>query len=100
MTFGAAKHYAGSESFDAIVVGSGLGGFGAAALLARQAHRRVLVLERHYTAGGMTHVFRRPGFAWDVGVHYVGEMHEGSGPRRLLEHLTEGRLQWAPMPDA
>jgi len=24
--------------------------------------RRVLMLERHYTAGGFTHVFRRPGF--------------------------------------
>ena len=49
------------ESWDAIVIGSGIGGLTAAALLSRQAGKRVLVLERHYTAGGFTHTFRRPG---------------------------------------
>ena len=47
--------------FDAIVVGSGIGGLAAAALLGKQG-RRVLVLERHYVAGGFTHTFRRPGY--------------------------------------
>ena len=37
--------------------------------------RRVacLVLEKHYEAGGYTHVFKRKGYEWDVGVHYIGE---------------------------
>jgi all-trans-retinol 13,14-reductase len=95
-----AKVYRGPDTFDTIVIGSGIGGLGLAALLAKQAHRRVLVLERHYTAGGMTHTFRRPNYEWDVGVHYVGDMHEGSPSRALVEYLTEGRLPWAPMPDA
>lgn len=85
--------------WDAIVVGSGIGGLGAAALLA-QAGRRVLVLERHYVAGGFTHVFRRPGYEWDVGVHYVGEVHRPrSILRRLFDDVSEGRLRWARMED-
>ena len=60
--------------FDAIVIGSGMGGLTVAALLAKHGGKRVLVLERHYTAGGFTHSFRRPGYEWDVGVHYIGQV--------------------------
>jgi all-trans-retinol 13,14-reductase len=95
------KHFTGGDVFDAIVIGSGIGGLGTAGLLAKCATRRVLVLERHYTAGGLTHVFHRPGFEWDVGMHYVGQVHHaGSFPRVVFDYLTEGRLTWHPMPDA
>ena len=56
------KQHSIQGPFDAIVIGSGIGGLTAAALLARHGGQRVLVLERHYTAGGFTHVFRRPGY--------------------------------------
>jgi all-trans-retinol 13,14-reductase len=72
------------EPYDAIVIGSGAGGT-AAVLLARHAHKRVLVLERHYTAGGFTHTFNRPGFEWDVGVHYIGQVqHREYDVRRIF----------------
>ncbi len=88
------------ETFDAIVIGSGIGGLTAASLLARHAGRRVLVLERHYTPGGFTHVFRRPGYEWDVGVHYIGQVNDPASPvRAIFDHLTDGRLQWHAMPD-
>jgi len=45
----------------------------AAALLARHDGKPVLVMERHYVAGGYTHTFHRPGYDWDVGVHYIGQ---------------------------
>lgn len=86
-----------TESYDAIVIGSGIGGLGAAALLARYGGKRVLVLERHYTLGGYTHVFHRPGYEWDVGVHYIGDVHPGSMLRCIFDHLTDGRLKWADM---
>ncbi len=84
--------------FDAIVIGSGIGGLAAAGLLARKG-RRVLVLERHYVAGGFTHTFSRKGYEWDVGLHYVGEVHrKNSILSRVLEALTGGALQWNKMP--
>lgn len=86
--------------FDAIVIGSGIGGLTAAALLAKHGNKRVLVLERHYTAGGFTHVFRRRDYEWDVGVHYVGQLNSAQSPvRAAFDHVTEGRLQWHTMPD-
>ncbi|MGD1090875.1 MAG: NAD(P)/FAD-dependent oxidoreductase [Bryobacteraceae bacterium] len=88
------------DTFDAIVIGSGMGGLTAASLLARHAGKRVLVLERHYTAGGFTHVFRRPGYEWDVGVHYIGQVNDPASPlRAAFDHLTDGHLQWQAMPD-
>jgi phytoene dehydrogenase-like protein len=92
--------HAPQGAWDAIVIGSGIGGLGAAALLARHARKRVLVLERHYTPGGFTHVFRRPGYEWDVGLHYIGKVLDARSPvRRLFDHVTGGRLAWAPMPE-
>ena len=85
------------EAYDAIVIGSGIGGLAAAALLGRHGRRRVLVLERHYTIGGFTHVFRRPGYEWDVGVHYIGETEPGGPLRSLLDDVTDARLAWADM---
>jgi choline dehydrogenase-like flavoprotein len=52
------------------VIGSGVGGLTTAALLAIHGGKRVLVLERHYVAGGFSHSFHRPGYEWDVGLHY------------------------------
>ncbi len=86
-----------AERYDAVVIGSGMGGLTTAALLARYAGKRVLVLERHYTVGGYTHVFHRPGYEWDVGVHYIGDMRPRSALRSMFDVLTEGRLEWADM---
>ncbi len=86
------------DRFDAIVIGSGMGGLTVAMLLATQAGKRVLVLERHYEAGGFTHTFRRPGYEWDVGLHYVGQMHAGSPVRRAFDHVTRDAVEWQPMP--
>jgi phytoene dehydrogenase-like protein len=88
------------DCYDAIVIGSGAGGLTAAVLLAKHAGKRVLVLERHYTAGGFTHVFRRPGFEWDVGLHYIGQVQDlNSQVRRIFDHLTDSSLEWVAMPD-
>ena len=48
------QHPGLAESWDAIVIGSGIGGLSVAATLSKLAGQRVLVLERHYTAGGFT----------------------------------------------
>jgi all-trans-retinol 13,14-reductase len=92
------REHSSDASYDAIVIGSGIGGLTAAALLARHAGRRVLVLERHYMPGGFTHVFRRKQYEWDVGLHYIGDVQtRRSLTRRLFDHITDGSLQWASM---
>ncbi|HJN74099.1 MAG TPA: NAD(P)/FAD-dependent oxidoreductase [Myxococcota bacterium] len=82
--------------WDAVVIGSGIGGMTTAALMARLG-QKVLVLEQHYVPGGFTHVFSRKGYTWDVGVHAVGEVTTHSLSGRLLKDLTRGELEWAPL---
>jgi all-trans-retinol 13,14-reductase len=86
-------------AFDAIVIGTGMGGLAAAAALAKRKKKRVLLLERHYTAGGFTHAFTRPGYEWDVGVHYIGQVGPRSMLRAPFDWLSDGALTWARMPD-
>lgn len=86
--------------YDAIVVGSGIGGLTTAAIMSK-AGKRVLVLEQHYTAGGYTHSYGRNGYEWDVGVHYIGEMGSRlSTMRQVFDYITDGELKWAPMDEA
>ncbi|MFI8381565.1 phytoene desaturase family protein [Pseudomonas sp. NPDC079086] len=83
--------------YDAIIIGSGIGGLTTAALLAKLG-KRVCVLEQHYTAGGYTHSYEREGYEWDVGVHYIGEVHKPwSAIRRVFDVISDGKLEWAPM---
>ena len=91
------KRFTFSSSYDVIVIGSGIGGLCAAALLSKEG-KKVLVLERHYTAGGFTHIFKRRGYEWDVGVHYIGEVHKPWHElRRVFNYITNGELQWEHM---
>jgi all-trans-retinol 13,14-reductase len=88
------------SEYNAIVIGSGMGGLAFASIMARLREWRVLVLERHFKIGGFTHTFTRPGgWSWDVGLHYVGEMGEGMIGRRLFDFITESRVKWNPLPD-
>lgn len=80
--------------YDVIVIGSGIGGLSAAGLLAKVAGKKVLVLEKHSEPGGQTHTFRRDGAHWNVGVHYVGDMEQGSTARRYFDYLSDGHLRW------
>ncbi|MFF4339311.1 phytoene desaturase family protein [Kitasatospora sp. NPDC001540] len=87
-----------AERYDAVVIGSGAGGLTTAVCLARQG-RRVAVFEQHYTAGGYTHAYRRRGWEWDVGIHYVGQLAPREPVRVLSDYLTDGALRWAPVGD-
>ncbi len=82
--------------YDALIIGSGIGGLTTAALLSELGWR-VAVVEQHYTAGGATHSYERNGYEWDVGVHYIGDMGGATMSRRLMDFLTQGNVAWAPM---
>jgi all-trans-retinol 13,14-reductase len=87
------------RDWDAIVVGSGVGGLVVASLLASRANKRVLVLERHYEPGGLTQTFKRRRYAWDIGVHYLGDLAPGSLLHRTFDAAGAGRLRWARLPE-
>ena len=83
-------------NYDVIIIGSGLGGMTTAAFLAKEG-KKVLVLERHYVAGGFTHVFKRKGYEWDVGVHYIGDVHRDTMMKKMFDYICEVPIEWADM---
>jgi phytoene dehydrogenase-like protein len=85
----------GSSPFDAIVIGSGIGGLACACALTR-CGLKVLVLEKHFAAGGLTQTFSREGFTWAVGLHYLGDMGESGSARKIMDWLSGGALRFVP----
>ncbi len=58
-----------ADSYDVVVIGSGLAGLTSANILGRAGHR-VLLLEQHYKLGGLATWFLRPGgHVFDVSLH-------------------------------
>jgi cation diffusion facilitator CzcD-associated flavoprotein CzcO len=55
-----------SEQFDAVIVGAGFGGIGAAIQLKRSGYENFVILDREDDLGGTWHVNRYPGLAVDV----------------------------------
>ena len=74
------------SNYDAIIIGSGAGGLTTAVALA-QAGKKVLVLEQHDRPGGWTHSFTLNGYRFSPGVHYIGDLQEGGGLRRIYDGL-------------
>jgi prolycopene isomerase len=75
---------AASDSFDAVVVGAGLGGLSAAAALAK-AGRRVSLVERQDGPGGNARAFQRNGYTFDPAIHVTAH---GFDIEFLDEYLT------------
>lgn len=93
--FRMSKSPANSE-FDAIVIGSGIGGMAAAAALSKVGHK-VLLLEQYETLGGLTHSFSREGFTWDAGIHYLSGIAPGDRERDLLDWLSDTPIEFTSM---
>jgi all-trans-retinol 13,14-reductase len=86
-----------AEHYDTIIIGSGMGSLTTGAILAKEG-QKVLILERHYTAGGFTHIFKRKGYEWDVGIHYIGEVQKDSSVvKKLFDYISDAKIKWADM---
>ncbi|HEY5494999.1 MAG TPA: NAD(P)/FAD-dependent oxidoreductase [Candidatus Anoxymicrobiaceae bacterium] len=75
-----------------VVIGSGVGGSGCAALLAQKGFD-VTVLERNSFSGGKAASFEREGFTYDTGVHAIGS--GDSGPLGDIAREVGADLKWA-----
>ena len=91
------KSQISEETYDVIIIGSGISGLTNAVFLSK-AGLKVLVLEKHFKLGGFTHTFKRKQYEWDVGIHYIGEVqNKRSIVRRLFDYVTDSNLKWNPM---
>lgn len=79
--------------YDAVIIGSGLGGLECAHILSK-AGMSVLLLERGTQAGGCLQSYRRHELAFDTGFHYVGGLDEGQSLHSAFRHLGLLRLPW------
>lgn len=83
--------------YDVIIIGSGMGSLTTGAILAKEG-KKVLILERHYEPGGFTHTFKRKGYEWDVGIHYIGEVQrQNSIIKKLFDYISDNNLKWEDM---
>ena len=86
------------ESFDAIVIGSGLGGLTAAALLAK-AGRKVCVIERNHIVGGCASIFKKGALTIEPALHQTADPRDPNEPKHeILKELgLLDEIEWVPV---
>lgn len=87
-----------SKKYDYIVIGGGIGGMTAGAMLAKK-KKRVLVLERYSIIGGCAQYFRRKGYRFDVSLHQIGSVHNGFNKQMLVDAGVYDRLKFIKLKD-
>lgn len=86
------------NTWDAVIIGSGLGGLTVAAAFARQGFKP-LVLEQHTRAGGYATSFQRPGgFEFDVSLHSTS-VPEQDGRRHIPGFPEITDVEFVPHPN-
>ena len=86
------------NTFDAVVIGSGLGGLTAAALLAK-AGRKVCVIERNHSVGGAASAFRKGALTIEPALHQTADPRDPTETKHAI--LTElgilDEIEWVPV---
>ncbi len=84
------------RSCDVVIIGAGVGGLVAAALLAR-AGLEVCVLEVESKPGGYLAGFKRKGFVFDTAVHWLNQCGPHGMVRRIFDSIGHDAPQTPPM---
>lgn len=81
-----------SSRYDVVIIGAGIGGLSCANYLAK-AGLKVLLVEKHYVPGGYCSSFKRSGYYFDAGAHYLGSCRRtGQLGKLLVDHGLEDRI--------
>jgi phytoene dehydrogenase-like protein len=78
--------HGGNRQSHVVVIGAGIGGLTAGALLARRGYQ-VLVLDQAIVPGGCASTFKRRGFTFDVGATQVAGLEPGGIHKRIFDEL-------------
>ena len=70
------------------IIGSGLGGT-TVALILKKLNYPVQILEQHTNFGGCLHTFKKNGYLFEVGLHYMG-----NPAKKLWSFLTDGKIHF------
>lgn len=85
---------ADASTYDTIIIGAGMSGLAAGIRLAYY-DRRVCILERHTTIGGLNSFYRLAGRNYDVGLHAVTNFTpKGTKKGPLARLLRQLRIGW------
>jgi len=74
------------DQYDVVIIGAGIGGLVCGCYLAK-AGMKVLIVEKNSKVGGYCQSFERDGFRFDVGVHYLGGLREGTEFNNIFKEL-------------
>ncbi len=75
------------RKIDAIIIGAGMGGLTAAALMARKG-RKVFLLEKERQVGGYAVSFKRGGYTFDATGTFLGGCQEGGEFHQILSEIN------------
>lgn len=78
--------HVGNIKSNVVIIGAGIGGLTAGALLARRGYR-VLILDQALAPGGCASTFKRKGFTFDVGATQVAGLEPGGIHHRIFSEL-------------
>jgi len=86
------------DSFDAVVVGSGLGGLTAAALLAKNG-RKVCVIERNHSVGGAASAFKKGALTIEPALHLMPDPRDPAEVNHaaLADLGVLDEIEWVPL---
>ena len=74
------------NTFDTIIIGAGIGGLTTGNLLAKNG-QEVLILEKHFQAGGYVTTYKRKKYPMDV-VHVIGGLRNDAPIDRIFRYLN------------
>ena len=77
---------ADKNTFDAIIIGAGIGGLTTGNLLAKNG-QNVLILEKHFKVGGYVTTYKRKKYPMDV-VHVIGGLRNDAPIDRIFRYLN------------